>query len=48
MVKATEENQKMCIDRYIEEGIPIDYWWMDAGWYPVINKWSDIGTWEVD
>ena len=31
---ANEENQKMCIDRYLAEGIPIDHWWMDAGWYP--------------
>lgn len=48
MVRATEENQKMCIDRYIEEKIPIDYWWMDAGWYKIFDKWSDVGTWEVD
>ena len=50
MVNANEQNQKMFIDRYLEEGIQLDYWWMDAGWYP--NKgvnWQDLlGTWEVD
>jgi alpha-galactosidase len=50
MFNANEENQKMFIDRYLEEGIQFDYWWMDAGWYP--NKghdWQDLlGTWEVD
>ncbi len=50
MVNASEENQKMFIDRYLEEGIPLDYWWMDAGWYPNKgNNWQDLlGTWEVD
>jgi len=48
MIHANEENQKMFIDRYLEEGLKLDYWWMDAGWY--INKtgWPHTGTWEVD
>ena len=37
----------MCIDRYLEEGIKLDYWWMDAGWYPC-GSWLETGTWEVD
>lgn len=48
MTKATEANQKMCIDRYLEEGIQLDYWWMDAGWYPCGGHWPTTGTWEVD
>ena len=47
MVNANEANQVMCIDRYLEEGIQLDYWWMDAGWYPCGN-WPETGTWEVD
>lgn len=50
MVNANEQNQKQFIGRYLEEKIPLDYWWMDAGWYP--NKghdWQDLlGTWEAD
>jgi len=48
MRDANEENQIMHIDRYLEEGLKLDYWWMDAGWY--INKtgWPNVGTWEVD
>ncbi|MBN2578373.1 MAG: alpha-galactosidase [Pirellulales bacterium] len=46
--KATEENQKMWIDRYLEERIPLDYWWMDAGWYKCRDGWWNVGTWEVD
>ena len=37
------------IDRYLEEGIKLDYWWMDAGWYPCDGAgWPKVGTWEVD
>ncbi len=50
MFYANEDNQKQFIRRYIEEKIPIDYWWMDAGWYPNKGKdWQDLlGTWIVD
>ncbi len=49
MYDANEANQKMCIDRYLEERIPIGYWWMDAGWYPCDPVgWPKTGTWEVD
>ena len=49
MQDATEENQKTCIDRYMNEGIKIGHWWMDAGWYPFGNVgWPKTGTWEVD
>ena len=49
MYTANEENQKMFIDRYLEEDIKIDYWWMDAGWYPCDPVgWRKTGTWEVD
>jgi alpha-galactosidase len=45
---ATEENQKKYIDQTLQDGIPINYWWMDAGWYPFTLNWSRIGTWEPD
>lgn len=45
---ATEETQKAFIDRYVEEGIRLDYWWMDAGWYPCSGNWPNTGTWEPD
>ena len=43
-----EENQKLFIRRYKEEGLKLDYWWIDAGWYPNDGKWTNTGTWEVD
>ena len=48
MVTADEASQFQFIDRYVEEKIPIDYWWMDAGWYVNATGWPNTGTWEVD
>jgi alpha-galactosidase len=47
MCNANEENQKYFIDRYVEERVKIDFWWMDAGWYPCAG-WPQTGTWEPD
>ncbi|WP_165231721.1 NPCBM/NEW2 domain-containing protein [Aquisphaera insulae] len=48
MIHANDANQKMFIDRYDAEGIRLDYWWMDAGWYVQKTGWPETGTWEVD
>jgi alpha-galactosidase len=48
MVNANEENQKQFIDGYLDNGIKLDYWWMDAGWYVNDGQWQNTGTWEVD
>jgi len=48
MRDANEQNQIMHIDRYLEEGLKLDYWWMDAGWYVNKTGWPNVGTWEID
>ncbi len=48
MINANEENQKLFVDRYVEEQLGLDYWWMDAGWYPNKTGWPNTGTWEVE
>ena len=48
MQNANEENQELFIDRYLEEKLPLDYWWMDAGWYINYGSWMNTGTWTVD
>ncbi len=49
MIRANETNQVMFIDRYREERIGLDYWWMDAGWYVHHGGgWPRVGTWLVD
>lgn len=48
MTRADEQSQITFINRYLEERLKIDYWWMDAGWYPCNGNWQLTGTWEVD
>lgn len=49
MIQADEASQKLFIDRYLEEKLAPDYWWMDAGWYVHYGGgWPRTGTWEVD
>ena len=49
MYRADSASQKFFFDRYWEEGMKLDYWWMDAGWYPCDPVgWPKTGTWEVD
>ena len=48
MMDANESNMRDLLDRYLEERIPLDYWWMDAGWYPFRTGWWNTGTWEPD
>jgi len=48
MINANTENQKFFIDKYLERGLKLDYWWMDAGWYYNKTGWPHTGTWEVD
>lgn len=49
MINANESNQIQFVDRYLAEKLPLDYWWMDAGWYYHYGSgWTRTGTWEVD
>ena len=48
MQNANEANQKRFIDGYLDHGVRIDFWWMDAGWYVNGTSWPRVGTWEVD
>lgn len=48
MTKATTSTQQEFINDYLKRNIRLDYWWMDAGWYPCDGNWTQTGTWEVD
>ena len=41
MIHADEANQLTFIDRSLEEQLPIDAWWMDAGWYENAGRWQE-------
>jgi alpha-galactosidase len=36
------------IDGWLKEGIHLDYWFIDAGWYEHPGEWWNTGTWEID
>lgn len=48
MQEANQQNQQQFLLGMLHQGLPIDHWWMDAGWYPYQKNWSKVGTWEVD
>ncbi|MGD0092773.1 MAG: alpha-galactosidase [Planctomycetota bacterium] len=48
MQNANEANQKQFIDGYLDNGVQLSFWWMDAGWYPFKDGWWNTGTWEPD
>jgi alpha-galactosidase len=35
-------------DGWGREGIRLDYWFIDAGWYTHPDGWWNVGTWEID
>lgn len=43
-----ESGEKQFIDTLMKQNIKIDYWWIDAGWYPCEGNWPNTGTWEYD
>ncbi len=42
------EEDLAVIEGFLREGIKLDYWFIDAGWYPNRGAWHNTGTWEVD
>jgi alpha-galactosidase len=47
-LQCNEADERRFIDTFVREGIALDYWWMDAGWYPCGEGWPKVGTWEPD
>ena len=48
MLNTDTQNQLDYLDLYLAAHLPIDHWWMDAGWYPNKGGWAQTGTWEPD
>jgi alpha-galactosidase len=47
-LKCNEADELRFIDAFAEANIGLDYWWMDAGWYPCGDGWPNVGTWSPD
>ncbi len=46
-LKCNQDDELLFIRTFAAERIPLDCWWLDAGWYPC-TAWPEVGTWEVD
>ncbi len=44
----TQEEEIACINRYREEQIPLQWWWIDAGWFHNEGWWPYVQDWDVD
>ncbi|MHB1461039.1 MAG: alpha-galactosidase [Armatimonadota bacterium] len=49
----TQQGENQAIDRYKQERLLPDSWWVDAGWYEMtddkgVNSYTYTGTWETD
>ncbi len=42
------EEELAVIEGFRRESIPLEYWFIDAGWYPGGGEWVNTGTWEID
>ncbi|MCU0962523.1 MAG: alpha-galactosidase [Pirellulaceae bacterium] len=42
------EEELAIVAGFEREGIHLDYYFIDAGWYPHQGSWWQVGTWEVD
>jgi len=40
------EEELVIVDGFQREGIRLDYYFIDAGWYPNRGSWVNVGTWE--
>jgi alpha-galactosidase len=47
-LKCNEADELRFIDAFTQAGVKLDYWWMDAGWYPCGDGWPNVGTWTPD
>ena len=47
-----ETGEKAFIELLTQNRAGVDYWWMDAGWYPgspgPLGEWTQAGTWQPD
>ncbi|MFA6112327.1 MAG: glycoside hydrolase family 36 protein, partial [Candidatus Latescibacterota bacterium] len=47
-LKCNATDEMKALDTLHRQGIELDYWWMDAGWYPGQDWAQGVGTWEPD
>jgi alpha-galactosidase len=45
---SSQQEEIQYMDRFLDEKIPLNWWWLDAGWYVNDGTWTTVGTWEAD
>ncbi|MBV9849150.1 MAG: alpha-galactosidase, partial [Armatimonadetes bacterium] len=43
-----QANEIRAMDLAAQEKLPVNHWWIDAGWYPCHGNWYNVGTWRED
>ncbi|MDW7656887.1 MAG: alpha-galactosidase [Bacillota bacterium] len=47
MERVTQDGHLRVIDTIVAQGLPVDFLWMDAGWYEdVVDSYNALGTWK--
>jgi alpha-galactosidase len=44
----SEKTETDGIALFTSHGAKLNYWWMDAGWYPCTEWWDGVGSWTPD
>jgi len=44
----SEKTETDGIALFTSHGANLNYWWMDAGWYPCTEWWDGVGSWRPD
>ena len=47
-MKSTAAGEIEYAKAYVKGRVKLDYWWIDAGWYPCRDGWWNVGTWQPD
>ncbi|MCL5098328.1 MAG: alpha-galactosidase [Candidatus Omnitrophica bacterium] len=47
-MRSNAADEMQYVDAYVNAGVNLDYWWIDAGWYPCGDSWVNVGTWDPD
>ena len=47
-MKSNAHDELHYLDLFEKGGAKLDYWWIDAGWYPCGDGWTNVGTWDPD
>ena len=53
LAKTTEKEEVNVLNKYLKNDIPLDSYWLDAGWYfktgtESVSEWLETGNWKVD